>query len=70
MKFIVIYERTKTGYSAYLPDLPGCIAAGPTLDDTRKLMNEAIAMHLEGMREDGEELPQPEAIADYVTLPA
>ena len=70
MKFAVVYEKTETGFSAYAPDLPGCIAAGTTLPETQKLMHEAVEMHLEAMREDGDPIPEPKAVADYVTVPA
>ncbi len=70
MKYAVLYEKTATGYSAHVPDLPGCIAAGPTLEETERLMREAIAMHLRGMREDGEPVPAPSTIADYITVSA
>ena len=70
MKFVVVYERTETGYSAYSPDMPGCIAAGETLDETETLMRDAIAMPLEGMREDGEQVPEPSAVANYITVSA
>ena len=70
MKFAVVYEKTETGFSAYAPDLPGCIAAGMTLPETQKLMHEAVEMHLEAMREDGDPIPEPKAVADYVTVPA
>lgn len=66
MKYPVIFEgTTDTGFSAYVPDLPGCVAAGETLEETRTLMEGAIAMHLEGMLEDGEPIPPP-SIAEYV----
>jgi predicted RNase H-like HicB family nuclease len=68
MKYAVIYEKTATGYSAHAPDLPGCIAAGPTLEETERLMQEAIEFHLEGMREDGDPIPEPRTIAGYVTV--
>ena len=70
MKFAVIYEKTESGFSAYAPDLPGCIAAGATLAETQQLMREAVEMHLEGMREDGDPIPEPKAITDYVTVSA
>ena len=63
MKYAVIYEKTNTGYSAYAPDLPGCIAAGDTIEETAQLMREAIDMHLAGMREDGESIPTPTTVA-------
>jgi predicted RNase H-like HicB family nuclease len=66
MKYLVIYERTATGYSAYAPDLPGCITTGPTLEETERLMKEAIEFHLEGLREDGLPIPAPTTTADYI----
>jgi len=59
MKYAVIYEKTANGYSSYAPDLPGCVAAGDTLEETEKLMREAIELHLAGMREDGDPIPEP-----------
>jgi predicted RNase H-like HicB family nuclease len=67
MKYLVIYEETTTGYSAYAPDLPGCITTGPTLEETERLMKEAIEFHLEGLREDGLPIPRPSTRADYIT---
>ena len=67
MKYLVIYEKTGTGYSAYPPDLPGCGAAGKTLDETKRLIHEAIEMHVAGLREDGEPIPDPTTLADYVS---
>jgi len=66
MKYLVIYEKTATGYSAYAPDLPGCITTGPTLEETERLMKEAIEFHLEGLREDGLPIPEPTTTADYI----
>jgi predicted RNase H-like HicB family nuclease len=68
MKYAVLYEKTATGYSAHVPDLPGCVAAGDTLEETEQLMREAIEMHLEGMREDGDSIPEPSTIANYITV--
>ena len=59
MNYLVIYEKTATGYSAYAPDLPGCITTGFTLEETERLMKEAIEFHLEGLREDGLPIPAP-----------
>ena len=58
-KYLVLYEKSKTGYGAHAPDLPGCIAPGRTLAQTRRRMAKAIEMHLAAMREDGEEIPAP-----------
>jgi predicted RNase H-like HicB family nuclease len=66
MKYLVIYEKTATGYSAYAPDLPGCITTGPTLEETERLMKQAIEFHLEGLREDGLPSPAPTTTADYI----
>jgi predicted RNase H-like HicB family nuclease len=70
MTFAVIYEKTSTGYSAYVPDLPGCIAAGATFEDTAELIRGAIEMHLESMREDGDSIPESATIAGCVAVPA
>ena len=70
MRYTVIYAKTRTGYSAYLPDLPGCIAVGGSLDETKRLMHEAIALHIEGMKEDGLPIPQPTIIAEQVDVNA
>lgn len=66
MRYAMIIETGKQNYSAYLPDLPGCIATGKTLDEVRERMREAIELHLAGMREDGLPIPQPTTLADYV----
>jgi predicted RNase H-like HicB family nuclease len=70
MKYIVIYEKTSTGYSCYAPDLPGCIAAGDDISDTKALMERAIEMHLAGLREDGDPIPEPTTAAEYLEVPA
>jgi predicted RNase H-like HicB family nuclease len=69
MNFAVIYEKSTTGYSAYVPDLPGCIAAGATFEETAELIRGAIEMHLESMREDGDSIPEPTTIAGCVAVP-
>ncbi len=70
MKFAVIYEKTSAGYSAYVPDLPGCVAGGGTLEETTELIRGAIELHLETMREDGDSVPEPTTIAGCVAVPA
>jgi predicted RNase H-like HicB family nuclease len=67
MRYAVLFKKTATGYSAHVPDLPGCIAAGATKEETAELMRKAIQMHLAGMREDGDPIPQPSTIAEYIT---
>ena len=59
MEYVVIFEEGKNNCSAYVPDLPGCIAAGNTIAEVRTLIAEAIAFHIEGLREDGDVIPQP-----------
>jgi len=65
-KYTAIYAKTNTGYSAHIPDLPGCIATGRTLELTKRRMREAVALHLRGMREDGESIPLPTTQADEI----
>lgn len=57
--YTVFIEPTETGFSAYVPDLPGCVAAASTLEETRDLIKEAIEFHIEGMRMNGEAVPEP-----------
>jgi predicted RNase H-like HicB family nuclease len=61
-----LFEQTATGYSAHVPDLPGCVAAAATLAETTDLIRHAIALHLAGMREDGEPIPEARTIAEYI----
>ena len=68
MRYTIILEKTDTGYSAYAPDLPGCIAAGDSYDETVQLMREAIEFHLEGMRLNGEAVPDPASVAETVEV--
>ena len=63
-KYAAIYAKTNTGHSAHILDLPGCIATGRTLELTKRRMREAVALHLQGMREDGESIPHPTTQAD------
>ena len=66
MRYAMIIETGRENFSAYLPDLPGCIATGRTLNEVRSRMHEAIELHLAGMRADGLTVPEPTTIADYV----
>ena len=68
-KYLVIVEQTNTGFSAYSPDLPGCVSTGRTREDVEQNMREAIAFHLDGLREDGQALPEPNTYSTYVELP-
>jgi len=58
-KFLVLFEKSKTGYGAYAPDLPGCVATGRTLEEARDRMAKALEMHLTAMRQDGDPIPEP-----------
>ena len=68
MKYLIILEPTTTGYSAYSPDLDGCVAAGDGREETIALMQEAIAFHLEGMAADGLPVPAPQCDAAFVEV--
>ena len=59
MEYVVIFEKGENSYGASVPDLPGCIAVAETMEEVRKLIAEAIEFHIEGLREDGEVVPQP-----------
>jgi predicted RNase H-like HicB family nuclease len=69
-RFLVIIEPGPNNYSAYVPDLPGCIATGKTLEEVKKNMQEAISMHLEGMLEDNEPIPSSSSLAEYMDVPS
>ena len=69
-RYTVFFEETATGYSAHVPDLPGCVAAGVTLEETRCLIREAIEFHIEGMRLHGEVVPEPTARVEQVDVAA
>ncbi|MEX2299468.1 MAG: type II toxin-antitoxin system HicB family antitoxin [Bryobacterales bacterium] len=69
-RFAFVIERTATGYSAYSPDVPGCVAVGDTEDETRQSFRDALAAHFEAMRELGEPIPEPSSSVDYVEVAA
>lgn len=68
MKYAVVIEKAENNYSAYVPDLPGCIATGATIEEVEMEIREAIEFHLEGMREDGESIPPPSSQVEYVHI--
>ena len=70
MRYAIVIEKAGNNYSAYVPDLPGCIATGATVEETELQIREAIEFHLEGMREDGLPIPQPSSQVDYVDVVA
>ena len=65
-RYAVVIERAGANYSAYVPDLPGCVATGSTLAEAEREIREAVEFHIEGMREDGTPVPEPTTIAEYV----
>jgi len=66
-KYLVVIERAADGsYSAYVPDLPGCASCGETVEDVRQSVREAIALHVEGLRSEGLDVPEPQSTSDYV----
>jgi predicted RNase H-like HicB family nuclease len=68
MKYLVVYEKSPTSWGAYVPDLPGLGVAGNTLDEVKELIRKAIEFHLEGMRENGDTIPDPSATTEYITV--
>jgi predicted RNase H-like HicB family nuclease len=66
MRYAIVIEKGPTSYGAYIPDLPGCVAVGETLEEVRNLIQEAIEFHLEGLKSDGEPLPMPTSTCEYV----
>lgn len=69
MKYAIVIEKAPdSNYSAYVPDLPGCIATADTLEELRRLMQEGIEFHLQGMREDGMPIPEPTTLVDYTEV--
>lgn len=70
MRYAVVIEKAEGNYSAYVPDLPGCVATGATVAETESEIREAIAFHLAGMREDGVAPPLPQSQVEYVDVSA
>jgi len=68
MKYAVVIEKGENNFSAYVPDLPGCVAAADTLGETERLIREAIEIHIRGMREDGLEVPEPTSLAREIEV--
>jgi predicted RNase H-like HicB family nuclease len=68
MRYAVVIEKSETGYGAYVPDLPGCVAVGETMTEAERLIREAVEFHLEGLREDGIPVPEPSTVAQYVEV--
>jgi predicted RNase H-like HicB family nuclease len=67
-RFLIVIEKTENNYSAYSPDLPGCIATGATREDTEKNMCEALKIHIEGLLEDKLPIPESNSFAKYLSV--
>jgi predicted RNase H-like HicB family nuclease len=70
MRYAIVIENAGPNYSAYVPDLPGCVATGATIEDVEREIREAIAFHLEGLREDGSPIPPPSSAVRYADIAA
>jgi predicted RNase H-like HicB family nuclease len=67
-RFLIVIEKADGNYSAYSPDLPGCVATGATVEEVKKSMHEAIEMHIKGLQEDNLPIPDAHSIAEYVAV--
>ena len=70
MEYLVVVEKGKSSYGAYVPDLPGCVAAGETRREVLKLIREAIELHIEALRESGQPVPEPNSKSEVVKVRA
>lgn len=70
MRYAVVVEKTERNYSAYVPDLPGCVATGQTVEEVENEIRTAIQFHIEGLRKDGLAIPQPLGIVEYLEVAA
>jgi len=68
MRYAIVIEKAASNYSAYVPDLPGCVATGQTVEETERQIREAIEFHLQGLREDGLPIPGPQSQVEYVDV--
>lgn len=70
MKYAVVIEKGESSYGAYVPDLPGCIASGETREEVLRLIHEAIEFHIQGLKEDGETIPEPASSIEIIEVAA
>jgi predicted RNase H-like HicB family nuclease len=70
MRYAIVVEKTENNYSAYVPDLPGCVATGFTIKEAESEIREAIQFHIEGLIEDGLPVPQPLSVVEYIEVAA
>ena len=68
MEYLVIFEKGDSSYGAYVPDLPGCVAVGETKEETMQLIREAIELHIDSLRENGEDVPEPHSSVEKVAV--
>ena len=69
-RYAIVIERGEHNLSAYVPDLPGCVATGKTVEEVERLLNESIEIHIAGLREDGLPVPEPSSVVDYLEVSA
>lgn len=70
MQYLIVIEKTSMGFSAYSPDLPGCVSTGASREEIEKNIREAIEFHIEGLRQEGYDVPTPSSYSTYVEIPA
>lgn len=70
MRYAIVIEKTVSNYSAYVPDLPGCVATGATVEEVEHEIQQAIEFHIEGLKEDGQPIPEPLSRVEYVDIAA
>ena len=70
MRYAIVIEKAEANYAAYVPDLPGCIATGATVEEVEQNIREAVALHLAGLREDGQPIPPASSAVEYIDIAA
>jgi predicted RNase H-like HicB family nuclease len=70
MQYLIVIEKTATGFSAYSPDLPGCVTTGATREEIEQNIRDAIEFHIAGLRQEGYEVPEPNSYSTYIDVPA
>jgi predicted RNase H-like HicB family nuclease len=70
MRYAIVIEKAENNYAAYVPDLPGCVTTGETIEETERQIREAIEFHIRGLREDGLPIPEPSSKVNYVEVAA
>ena len=68
-RYAIVVEKAEANFAAYVPDLPGCVATGATVEETEQRLREAIEIHVQGLNEDGIPVPEPSSVVDYVEVP-